>query len=194
MILILTFTLSSKMEDYLGTIATYLSNLGKVLKTLPSSEKSLVRQGLSSASRRKFFSQSAIKKITTPQSDSKSVPFVTGEDGQLLPGKLINSHAFYIMLIIVVHTGVLLYFSDGLIPLLRAYYRNFFQKSMLSRSKVTFDIATALLVNRLCFICVILLPTHFVYTGDGRSFGGTFDNRHSDEALQKNSTYCFGEV
>ena len=98
------------------------------------------------------------------------------------------------MLNIVMHTGVLLYFSDGLLPLLRAYYRNFFQKSMLSESKNTFDIATALLVNRLCFICVILLPTHFVYTGDGRSFGGTFDNRHSDEALQKNSTYCFGEV
>ena len=181
------------MEDYLGTIATYLSNLGKVLKTLHSSEKSLVRQSLSSASRRKFSSQSAMKKITTPQSDSKSVPFVTGEDGQLLPGKSINSHAFFIMLIIIIHTGVLLYFSDGLLPLLRAYYRNFFQKSMLSRSKVTFDIATALLVNRL-FHCVILLPTHFVYTGDGRSFGGTFDNRHSDEALQKNSTYCFGEV
>ena len=82
------------MKDYLDTVATYLSNFGKVLKTLSSSEKSLVRQGLSSATRRHFSSRSAVKKIRTPQSDSKSVPFVTREDGQLLPGKSINSTLF----------------------------------------------------------------------------------------------------
>ena len=87
-------SLSSKMEDYLGTIATYLYNIHKVLKTLPSSEKSLVRQGLSSASRRYFSYQSVPKKI---QSGSTAVPFITGEDGQLFPGKLINSHSLILI-------------------------------------------------------------------------------------------------
>ena len=42
---------------------------------------------------------------------------------------------------------VLLYFSDGLLPLLRAYYKNFFQKPLLSRNKATLDIVTALIVR-----------------------------------------------
>ena len=48
-------------------------------------------------------------------------------------------------------TDVLLYFSDGLLPLLRAYYKNFFQKPLLSRNKTTLDIVTALIV---CFTAV----------------------------------------
>lgn len=72
------------MEDYLGFIASYLSNIGKVLKTLPSSEKGLVRQGLSSVHRRHYTSQS--ENIPTPQSATTSIPFITDENGHLLPG------------------------------------------------------------------------------------------------------------
>jgi hypothetical protein len=74
----------SKMEDYLCFIASYLSNIGKVLKTLVPSQKGLVRQGLSSVHRRHYSSQS--EDILTPQSATKSIPFITDENGQLLPG------------------------------------------------------------------------------------------------------------
>ena len=134
--------------DCLDFFASYLSNFGKVLRTLPSSEKGLVRQGLSSVQRQHYSSQTSEEKVPTPQSASKSVPFITDENGQLLPGKFSNSlvtssSCTYHYCSI----GVLLYFSDGLLPLLRAYYKNFFHKSLLSGNKATFDIATALLVN-----------------------------------------------
>ena len=77
------------MADCLDFIASYVSNVGKVLKTLPPSEKGLVRQGLSSVHRRHYSSQS--ENVPTPQSASKSMPFITDENGQLLPGKFINS-------------------------------------------------------------------------------------------------------
>lgn len=77
--------------DCLGFIAKYLSNFAKVLRTLSSSEKGLVRQGLSSVHRRYYSSQSSKEKVPTPQTASKSVPFITDENGQLLPGKIINS-------------------------------------------------------------------------------------------------------
>ena len=145
------------MADCLGFIASYLSNVGKVLKTLPPSEKGLVRQGLSSVHRRHYSSQS--ENVPTPHSASKSIPFITDENGQLLPGKYINSlvslhnHAHYCT------TDVLLYFSDGLLPLLRAYYKNFFQKSLVSWSRATFDIVTALLVSSI-IIYIIFLVMH----------------------------------
>lgn len=75
-----------EMWDYLDHIATFLSNMGKVLRTMPSSEKSLVRQGLSSATRRYTASQRARKRTRTPRTQSKAIPFITGDNGQLLPG------------------------------------------------------------------------------------------------------------
>ena len=135
------------MEECLGFIASYLSNIGKVLKTLAPSQKGLVRQGLSSVHRRHYSSQS--EKVPTPQSATKSIPFITDENGQLLPGtKSIYSIVYSHINACRYHsTDVLLYFSDGLLPLLRAYYKNFFQKPLLSRNKATFDIVTALLVS-----------------------------------------------
>ena len=73
-----------EMWQYLEQVATFISNMGKVLKKMPSSEKSLVRQGLSSATRR--YSASARKRVRTPRTESKAIPFITGDDGRLLPG------------------------------------------------------------------------------------------------------------
>ena len=72
------------MEGCLEFIASYVSNIGQVLKTLAPSQQGLVRQGLSSVHRRHYSSQS--EKVPTPQSATKSIPFVTDENGQLLPG------------------------------------------------------------------------------------------------------------
>ena len=76
------------MWEYLDHIAVFLTNICKVLKMLPSSEKGLVRQGLSSATRRYSASQRGKRKTRTPRTESKAIPFITGENGQLLPGKL----------------------------------------------------------------------------------------------------------
>jgi hypothetical protein len=50
------------MWQYLDQVATFISNIGMVLRKMPSSEKSLVRQGLSSASRRYSTSYKKAKK------------------------------------------------------------------------------------------------------------------------------------
>ena len=76
-----------EMWEYLSQVATFLTNMGKVLRTLPSSEKSLVRLGLSSTTRRYSSSYSSRgRKKRTPRTGSKAIPFITGKDGQLLPG------------------------------------------------------------------------------------------------------------
>ena len=73
------------MWDYLEHMALLLSNIGEVLRVMPRSEAKLVRHGLSSASRRytSFGKQLSGK---TPRTKSIAVPFVTGDDGNLLPG------------------------------------------------------------------------------------------------------------
>lgn len=75
--------LCREMWQYLGQVATFISNVGKVLRKMPSSEKGLVRQSLSSATRR--YSSSS-KRARTPRTESKAMPFITGDDGRLLPG------------------------------------------------------------------------------------------------------------
>ena len=72
-----------EMWQYLDQVATFISNIGEVLRKMPSSEKGLVRQGLSSATRRY---SSSHKRARTPRTQSKAMPFITGDDGMLLPG------------------------------------------------------------------------------------------------------------
>ena len=69
---------------YLDQVATFMSNIGVVLRNMPSSEKGLVRQGLSSATRRY---SASYKRMRTPRTKSKAIPFITGDDGRLLPGR-----------------------------------------------------------------------------------------------------------
>lgn len=77
-----------EMWEYLEHVALFLTNIGQVLKTLPSSEKNLVRKGLSTAASRRYSSsQLSRKKARTPRTESRAIPFITGENGQLLPGR-----------------------------------------------------------------------------------------------------------
>jgi hypothetical protein len=141
------------MVPFLEKTSSYLSDLGKVLKTLPPSERGLVRQGLSSVYGRHNSSMHSQKKTRSPRSESRSVPFITEENGKLLPGSYFSTsqtrsfgvtssgdNTFF------VSTGVLSYFSDGLLPLLRAYYKNV-QQPMFGGRETTCGIATALIVN-----------------------------------------------
>ena len=73
---------SRVMWEYLEHIAVLLSNIWEVLRVMPRSEAPLVRRGFSQ--RHSLDRQHSVK--VTPQTRSKAVPFVTGDDGKLLPG------------------------------------------------------------------------------------------------------------
>ena len=77
-----------EMWQYLDLVATFLTETGKVLKTIPSSEKGLLRQGLRSRYNNSFTSK---QRYSTPQTKNKAIPFITGDNGQLLPGKQHNN-------------------------------------------------------------------------------------------------------
>ena len=70
------------MWEYLEHIAVLLSNIWEVLHVMPQSEAKLLRRGLSQ--RYSLDRQHSVK--VTPHTRSKAVPFVTGDDGKLLPG------------------------------------------------------------------------------------------------------------
>ena len=144
------------MWEYLDHVAVFLTNIGKVLKSLPSSEKSLVRQGLSSATKRYTSSQSTRRKTRTPRTESRAIPFITGNDGQLLPGRSneVDDAVFEVWSTLLLIAGVLLYFSNGLLPLLTAYYKEFFVPSRDRDTRqrqmaVSAKIASALLVSQM---------------------------------------------
>lgn len=82
------------MWDYLEHMASLLTNIGKVLRAIPPSESKLVRLSLSSMSRRQTVRSDKRKESTTPHTRSKAVPFVTGEDGRLLPGEHVCACAY----------------------------------------------------------------------------------------------------
>jgi len=71
-------------------MASLLTNIGNVLRAIPPSESKLVRQSFSSMSRRQTVRSDKWKGPTTPHTRSKAVPFVTGEDGRLLPGECVH--------------------------------------------------------------------------------------------------------
>lgn len=161
-----------EMWEYLDHIGTFLTNIGRILKTLPSSQKGLVRQGLSSATRRYGLSNHARRRVTIPKSESKAIPFITGDNGQLLPGKIYASFFYYYLMMwtyhLVIHltTGVLLYFSDGVLPFLAAYYRFFFEppENLYIREKrmaISSRIATALLVSNIHLLVTFMICQNY---------------------------------
>ena len=74
---------SRVMWEYLEHIAVLLSNLGEVLHVMPQSEAQFVRWSLSHG----YSPSDRHHRVKlTPCTRSKAVPFVTGDDGKLLPG------------------------------------------------------------------------------------------------------------
>ena len=123
-----------------------MSNIGKVLKKMSSSEKSLVRHGLSSATRRY---SSSYKKVRTPHTEARLYCSLLETMEGYYQVCAIISTSCHVMFILI--AGVLLYFSDGLLPLLQAYYEVFFEppQDAYSRERqmnTSAKIATALLV------------------------------------------------
>ena len=74
------------MWAYLDHVGDLLNNIHVALLTIPASEVALVRRSLSVVSRTYISTDTHIGKKNIPVSRRKSVPYVTGEDGRLLPG------------------------------------------------------------------------------------------------------------
>ena len=70
------------MWDYLEHIAFVLSNIVKVLRVMPQSEAKLLRRSFT----RRYTTSLKQRPTKAPHTKSKPVPFVTGDDGKLLPG------------------------------------------------------------------------------------------------------------
>ena len=79
---------SRVMWKYLEHIAVMLSNVVKVLRVMPQSEAQLLRRGLT----QRCTSSVGQRRIGTPRTTSEAVPFVTGDDGKLLPGVFVLGH------------------------------------------------------------------------------------------------------
>lgn len=80
------------MWGYLEHVATVLQGMSAVLRTVSDSEAGYLRLGLSALARSQSFSvsESRQRRSRTPKTRSKAVPFVTGDDGGLVPGTLNN--------------------------------------------------------------------------------------------------------
>ena len=75
------------MWAYLEHLSEVLENIHRVLKDLPDADQEYIREGLTPRAR----SLSASMKMRPPKRRPRShhsVPFVTGEDGQLVPGEV----------------------------------------------------------------------------------------------------------
>ena len=83
-------SVNHKMWEFLEHTGTVLQRMADVLKAMSPSESKLVRQGLSSASRRFSIGVRRRANSKTPRTKSVGVPFVTGDDGKLLPGTYVG--------------------------------------------------------------------------------------------------------
>ena len=70
------------MWDYLEHIAFVLSNIVNVLRVMSQSEAKLLRRSFT----RRYTTTLKQRPAKTPRTKSIAVPFVTGDDGNLLPG------------------------------------------------------------------------------------------------------------
>ena len=70
------------MWDYLEHIAFVLSNIVNVLRVMSQSEAKLLRRSFT----RRYTTTLKQRPAKTPRTKSIAVPFVTGDDGKLLPG------------------------------------------------------------------------------------------------------------
>lgn len=111
-------------------------------------------------------------------------------DNSFLVGQTIITTLFYVWCLII--AGALLYFIDGLLPLLRAYYKVFFDPHREIATKqrqitTSAKIAAALLVSPVNYTAHCCSTTSTPCAGVSWRVGRASDIRHPSEALQGNS-------
>ena len=89
-----------QMWNYLEHISLLLEGVVKALNNLPGSEMTTAKHNLTSHSIRMSRNKQGIRKRTRTMSTAKNIPYVTGKDGELIP-------------------GLLLYLMEGILPTLK---------------------------------------------------------------------------
>ena len=121
------------MWEYLKHIAELLQNFKRVLQAVPDEDRDPFRRGLRASVRQRTYSFSVHLPAVRPRTASKAIPFLTGEDGNLLP-------------------AVLEYFTEGIVTLLHVFYTSFFDPTSAGaledkEVEVSVEIARALIVS-----------------------------------------------
>ena len=78
-----------KMWSFLEHVSVLLDGVVKALISLPKCEIASAKRNLTSRSSRIYRDKKGITKKAKTMSDQKNIPFVTSEDGELVPGLLI---------------------------------------------------------------------------------------------------------
>lgn len=121
------------MWAYLHHVAELLQNLRYVLQNVTDEGSTFFRRGLGTSLSKRTFNFSANKIVPRAATTSKSMPYITGDDGKLLP-------------------AVLEYFTEGILPLLHVFYTSFFNPSGSNAEdeiKISVEIASALVVSNI---------------------------------------------
>jgi hypothetical protein len=129
---------NSNMWQYLEHLSTLLENIGIALRAVPDSERQWVREGMSVRAR----ATSSVKRTSSQRAartTSRSIEYVTSSGGELKP-------------------GVLPYFVDSVLPLLRYFYANLYTppKSAEGEQGRQLKITERLFTNLLA-LCDILM-------------------------------------
>ena len=85
----LAVCIDRQMWRFLEHISLLLNGVVKALINLPNSEIASAKKNLTSRSSRMYRDKKGIRKRTKTMSAQQNIPFVTGKDGELVPGLLI---------------------------------------------------------------------------------------------------------
>lgn len=137
------------MWQYLEHLSTLLENIGIALRAVPDSERQWVREGMSVRAR----TSSKVKRTSSQRSartTSRSIEYVTSDGGELQPGTFCSLPTSTKPQPLA--AGVLPYFVDGVLPLLRYFYANLYSPPKIAEGdqgkqlKITERLFTNLLV------------------------------------------------
>ena len=96
----LAVCINRQMWSFLEHISLLLNGVVKALINLPKSEIASAKENLTSRSSRIYRDKKGIRKRAKTMSTQKNIPFVTGKDGELVP-------------------GLLIYLMEGVLPMLK---------------------------------------------------------------------------
>lgn len=129
------------MWSYLGSIAEILVNIQTVLRH-STRQMDLGSQTLRASRRRRDLTHTTKQPVANPMNRQYCIPHLPREEGQLL-------------------LAVLEYLSDGIVPLLHAFYTLYFNPVECSQAKGKNEIEVSAAIASAMFVCI----THTLTNG-----------------------------